>query len=553
MSDPGRVAAERQAQQARMNAVGQQRRGAISRFVQGLDGFNPFQRTPGEATRGQRPVARTPNLGKDYGYQERLAAQKAANSRIPGGSTGARPPSRPVPGAPPPRGPIGVAPTPATAAQASPRAPIAPRAATQQLVPPGATSSGHRADTAGPRRAAPGQVTPGVMPPASAPNPAAGRNPVAAAFSRQTRLLGPEGETGAGAALAGGVAGVNGTGLSRAFTKGGPVTDQVPAAFGSPALASTMSGTMEYAMPPQGAGGPIDYSTQLSSVGANGALGYGDNPVSRAVSAALPAEAYKQLGDLQEVWGQSKGVDPGVAFSGGTGDLSKPGVDLSNLEEQRRAAFMGGPDSMGGMAAVKKLYAEKLGLDTTNPNVYSMRDLEGRVEALRNQGRSGEQNTPRGPADGFDFSAGADQPMANTPPPDKAQFNVGTDTQMPQKINDYMQSDQFKASLTRPTDEQMLGSALNYKASGTPDANTMASYAALGQERPVTPGEAEMFGRVFGSNDGRSKPGNTVPLGFRDVATLPPLNSSGQNIVLPEDDRYQQMFRSTAPGRPFQL
>jgi hypothetical protein len=405
------------------------------------------------------------------------------------------------------------------------------------------------------------------MPPASAPNPAAGRNPVAAAFG--------------GAALAGGAAGVNGSGLSRAFAKGGPVTDQAPAAFGAPALASTMSGTMEYATPPVAAGGPIDYSraklasgrqfrlpypegefggspeaslaSQLSSVGANGALGYGDNPVGKAVSAALPAEAYKQLGDLQQIWGQSKGVDPGVAFSGSTGDLSKPGVDLSNLEEQRRAAFMGGPDSMGGMAAVKKLYAEKLGLDTTNPNVYSMRDLEGRVEALRNQGRSGEQNTPRGPADGFDFGAGADQPMANTPPPDKAQFNVGTDTQMPQRINDYMQSDQFKAGLTRPTDEQMLGSALQYRASATPDANGISAYGALRQDRPITPGEAEMFGRVFGSNDGRSKPGNTVPLGFRDTADLPPINSSGVTVTLPESEVYQRMLKSGAPGNPFSL
>jgi hypothetical protein len=279
------------------------------------------------------------------------------------------------------------------------------------------------------------------------------------------------------------------------------------------------------------------------------------------------------------------------------------GIDKGELEQQRSAAFRGGRDSIGGMRAVKALYAEKLGLDPAKAHTYSMRDLEAQVDARSSNSIGGRIEAQGGPGATLDAPvisdvpqqsalgrqtlnySGSDGRMSAAVPQEAAkqlgdlqgiwgenvmseaaaQPNPAFTQEMPNvvdasqfrglggappvvnadTVNGYMQSSQFKDGLVRPTDQQMFNNSPVTVLNAPNKGPMLAAYAAVGQKPPIEPGE-ELQSQAFGVRS--SKPGATIDLGYRDPKDLPPLNSGLQRMSGPSEFGYRNPTPRFSPA-----
>jgi hypothetical protein len=112
----------------------------------------------------------------------------------------------------------------------------------------------------------------------------------------------------------------------------------------------------------------------------------------------------------------------------------------------------------------------------------------------------------------------------------------------PQTKDLWIRSQRGQWDSTAPGDQVVLT-----MPQGGPDANALASAAAINEKLPFDPGRA--FADGFGVSQ-QGKVGNTLPLGFLSPDQLPPLGSSGVAMTAPSEYGY---IDPMAPGASMAL
>lgn len=230
---------------------------------------------------------------------------------------------------------------------------------------------------------------------------------------------------------------------------------------------------------------------------------------------------------------------------------SNPGGWRSDdeLEAARRAAFLGGSDSMAGLKAMRGLLSDEArnrGIDLKDGGpIPSIRFLEQKLagarrapdtaNVLRDNAQFPERPEFAGvPSVDTDANRSAigdaltAQPLSDRPVDSRLAASA---------VNAYLQSDQFKQKVRAsqqpawwPASWQSAPVAITAPRQEPGREAMLAAFGALGEQPLTTPGEAVLAvgaGNAFGTRGGQFKPGNTVNLGEIPKDKLPPRNSTG--------------------------